>query len=672
MKLIYAYIHKFRNIKQQEIYFTKGYSISYEPKCAFPDSLHIQFTETDNASEIIYRDSKLSDIHIIVGKTGSGKTNIFQMIGMPEDERTRDCDRDDSYFLLYRAADSFVIEPFHIPIDSHIRHDFSFHGSMQRGDEYSWLPRHMKEYMQTLDSMKMYRFSLDSSGHPNHIVQISSPDKLDKDITFIFNGYERYAFSFCPYEEKRFDSVSANTKWQQRINAEYHRTALWDSCVFLKEYIDSFAPDNIKRKAALVIKRENWADTIKQHLDEKLERHDYWTFAGRIQEEGMNRVLEKTIKRHKHVAIRHQFVHDLWTDFALYLRRWISYIDMFPQEIPTENLDASGTVDVYQEFLDYYFEKEQDEYERKTGKRDKNRIDPIIVPDFEKISILKRLEWLAMYIDRRGDGVAHSLLWQIYDDIKDIGNILSKFDNKYFTNDEFILPIEDMYTTDNKELVEQLFERMEQYRPDDVGIFTKELLPYSFAYISSGEYQLAKILGGIQEFCVKLSTNGGHPNIIYLLDEPETYMHPELCRTFISRLASIISERVSESDIQILISTHSPFFLSDILPEQITRLDLDEKGYCIVKNDTDKAYFGANIHTILADGFFLDYTIGEYARFFLQKEITWLKSILNNNMLSAGEKEHLKQLEVIVPYIGDTLIRKSFEALLEMMEVVHD
>lgn len=666
MRLIYIYINKFRNIFNQEIILTDTYDIAYDPTSKFPNALSISKKESASKAALVYKDSLLSNVHMIVGKTGAGKTNFFQLIGMPEDERTRNSEADDSYFLLYETDGAFVVELYNIMIEKSLTLSDN---SEKINNDLSLFPEYIQKYSRSLDSMHCYRFKLNGN-LLSDLEPINSNINLGNDNTYIFNGYERHAFAFCPYEEIRLENNKSNNKWFPRINAEYHKTALWNSCRFLKEYIDSFEKGNLKRKAALVIKCNNWADTIKQHLDDKLKKHDYWTFRENIRQEEIDKVTGKATKNSKRPAIRHQFVHDLWTDFALYLREWISYIQMYPVEIPEENLDSSGTKDVYQESIDYYYEKQFEEQGKTSGKRDKNPIDPTVLPDYKNISILKRIEWLSMWIDRRGDGVPYSLLWQIYGDIKDIGEILDKFDDKYFTNDTFTLPIEEMYTYKNKKLVEDLFERIEQYRPDDTGIFTKELLPYSFSCISSGEYQFAKVMGGIEEYCVKLSVGGygNHPNLIYLLDEPETYMHPELCRTFLYRLDKVLKERTGESDIQIMISTHSPLLLSDVLPNQITRLDLDPMGKCIIKNGTKKAYFGANIHTILADGFFLDYTIGEYSRHYLQDRLNWLKTIIQKNSLTERDRTELNQLKDIVSVIGDDLIRSSFEILLKQTE----
>lgn len=674
MKLIYANIIRYRNIFDQEIYFSNQYRISYDRKKGFPEGLLIRKINPDSIASIVYENSMLNNVHVIVGKTGAGKTNIFQMLGMPEEERTMKPEKNASYFLIYESSDFFVIEPYDIKIDTSVNPHFgSQEENRKRSEELERMPDYIREHMRIYNSMNMYQFTVKDC-HVTEVYPVVRANGLGEDITFIFNGYERHAFPCCPYEETRFESMDSNTIWNPRINAEYHKTTLWNSCRFLKEYIESFDKENIKQRAALVIKCQNWSETIKQHIDEQLKAHDYWTFIDRIKEDEINVLRGKMQSSKRRPAIRYQFVHDLWTDFALYLRKYISYILMYPNEVDEGYEDFSSTKDVFQEARDYWYEKQLEEQRGGNKRSQKNPIDPKVLPDFEDISILKRIEWLSMWIDRRGEGTPYHLLWQIYGDIKDIGEILCKFDDRYFTNDTFTLPIEDMYTQKNKRLVEDLFERIEQYRPDDTGIFSKELLPYRLSCISSGEHQFAKVLGGIEEICVKLSVGqfGNHPNIIYLLDEPETYMHPELCRTFIKRLDTVLKERTGNADIQVLISTHSPLFLSDFLPEQITRLDLDSKGYCKIKNETEKAYFGANIHTILADSFFLDYTIGEYSREYLQEQINWLNTVLGKKNLTYRERQRKEQLSRIVPYIGDTIIRRSFEMLIRQVGEEND
>ena len=354
-------------------------------------------------------------------------------------------------------------------------------------------------------------------------------------------------------------------------------------------------------------------------------------------------------KKKKTLTNKQMFIHDLWTDYAKYLRKWVEKIRNFnAEEEPAEDLDA------YQEFMDYYI-----------GKTRRESIDPTVLPDGEKMSIVRRCIWLAEYIDRAGDGDPHGLLWQIMGDIKDIAGFLEKLDDRYFTVDTCSIPVVDMERPEYRELFDDLFERMEQYRPDDAGIFTECLLPYEFTRLSTGEYQYAKVLGGMEDY-LKLSssgrTNRGLDKII-LMDEPEAYMHPELARQFIARMLKIVEKYQGPSTIQIILSTHSPFMLSDVLPEEITRLTIDrETGNALVKNGSDKEYFGANIHTILADGFFLDYTIGEYSRSFLQSAFSRLEMYGDHG---DADESFLMPMGQLIPHIGDRMIRRAFELQME-------
>lgn len=114
----------------------------------------------------------------------------------------------------------------------------------------------------------------------------------------------------------------------------------------------------------------------------------------------------KPIKQRRYPAIRNQFVHDLWTDYALYLREWIAYIKMYPEDKASQfdigDIVKKGTNRVYKRIL------------AEEKKRSRIRINPKVIPDYEDISILHRIKWLSMYIDLRGDGTPYHLLYQIY------------------------------------------------------------------------------------------------------------------------------------------------------------------------------------------------------------------------------------------------------------------
>ena len=77
MRLIYAHVGNFRNLKDVELHFDGKWH------CEFSDNeLSFRLNERDAVKDAIFGQSILRDLTIIVGETGAGKTNLFQLIGM--------------------------------------------------------------------------------------------------------------------------------------------------------------------------------------------------------------------------------------------------------------------------------------------------------------------------------------------------------------------------------------------------------------------------------------------------------------------------------------------------------------------------------------------------------------------------------------------------------------
>lgn len=610
MKLIYCYIEHFRNIENQDV------SLSDEFDCRYRDSkIFIEKREKNPLMDYIYDNGFMSNLRIIVGKTGSGKTNFLQLIGMDWWNRKGTADGD-AYLLLYKM---------------HNENDF------------------FVEEVGLGNKTRAYCFTYDFDKH--EILKYIPAACDDHEDTYIINAFDRYAFASCPYDNVRQEQMFDNNQFIPRKITQYGKSSVSMECEFLKEYLSHFSEKSIKRRVSFVIGWKNWQNKIQSDLDEKLIKREYWTYKDRAEEQRdknfRNGQYNKPIEYDKKSTPKSRFIHDLMVDFAIYLRKWAELVEY---EFPEKYYPYTGIV------YDLGIE------------------DPRELPDGKKMGILKRIDWLCQYIDYHTDEITSNrgLVWQIGSDIRDLFHLLGKMDDKYFTDTEFTIPVMDI-DVNGKTVMRDVFERMEQYRPDQIGFFTECLLPYHWSYVSSGEYQYAKIWGVLEEYGVrvKMMTQGQkyseaiQPNLILLLDEPENYMHPEMCRTFIRNLNVLLSKRNPNTELQVLISTHSPFMLSDVMASQVIKMDYDENGKCVI-SESKKPYYAANIHSIMADGFFLEYTIGEQARIFLEDKFKLLQRLtcMNRN-LSSSEKEELTMIRSLIPNIGDALIRHCFCMMLE-------
>ena len=133
---------------------------------------------------------------------------------------------------------------------------------------------------------------------------------------------------------------------------------------------------------------------------------------------------------------------------------------------------------------------------------------------------------------------------------------------------------------------------------------------FSLGKMSSGErqmlYSLSYVLYHIKNIqSVKEDENRvAYHNICLIFDEAELYFHPDYQRKFLGMLLESLSwcsiNRVKIHSIQILVVTHSPFVLSDMLVQNSLYLKDGER----VK--VERETFGANYYEMLNKSFFFE------------------------------------------------------------------
>lgn len=133
--------------------------------------------------------------------------------------------------------------------------------------------------------------------------------------------------------------------------------------------------------------------------------------------------------------------------------------------------------------------------------------------------------------------------------------------------------------------------------------------PMLLKELSDGEYQLLHSLG----LCLLFRDT----NSLFLLDEPETHFNPDWRANFISRLRECLP---SEGDVgqEMLITTHSPFLISDSTPEKVLIFTKDEANSEVSISHPDYNTLGASINKITMNTFGKRETIGGHAQALLE------------------------------------------------------
>ena len=173
----------------------------------------------------------------------------------------------------------------------------------------------------------------------------------------------------------------------------------------------------------------------------------------------------------------------------------------------------------------------------------------------------------------------------------------------------------------------------------------------SFFSLSHGERSILLANALIYESIIE----NKNQEILICLDEPDLSLHPEWQKRYINELIKMFSKQ--NKSLHFLITSHSPFILSDLPKENIIFL---EKGKQVYPFDDVKQTFGANIHTLLSHGFFMkDGLMGEFAKSKISKILNFLNG--KNKFIDTP----INQIKPTIEIIGEDFLR---EKLLKMYD----
>lgn len=241
-------------------------------------------------------------------------------------------------------------------------------------------------------------------------------------------------------------------------------------------------------------------------------------------------------------------------------------------------------------------------------------------------------------------------------------HFLDAFDQDIWEEDKFSYEFyEDWLRMDKKNT--SLEATMELMPPP---IFSSEIImkkdkdeaEIPFYKLSSGERQFLFLMSSVIYHVMNIksvpTSRLSYRYINVVLDEVELCFHPEYQRTFLYKLLQSI-ERLhlnTYCGFNIIITTHSPFLLSDIPQSNVLYL---EDGHVV-----DKSYmqnpFAANVNDILRQSFFLkNGFMGEFAKRKILKAI----DDYNKKKLDANEANELVEL------IGEPLLKDRLSEVIK-------
>jgi predicted ATPase/uncharacterized protein YktA (UPF0223 family) len=151
-------------------------------------------------------------------------------------------------------------------------------------------------------------------------------------------------------------------------------------------------------------------------------------------------------------------------------------------------------------------------------------------------------------------------------------------------------------------------------------------------------------------------------DVLVFMDETELYFHPEWQQAFIKLLVDFLPKIYGkERAIQIVLTSHSPFIISDLPNHNVIFLQSKEDGTCEVLPSGSMRSFSANIHHLFKDAFFMGRGLmGSFAEAKINSVINWLNliEVFDEDITKSKKYQEIKRFIEIVdePIIKQQLL----------------
>lgn len=628
-ELIYLYIDNIgRNIKERGIEFGNRYKVSYNKE---KKTINIERKKINNSIDY---GKNIDNLKLLVGRNGCGKSTILDLLGTTRGDRISEFsaylegviyesvqEEEYSWFGLYHLCDNmFAIEGYNPDMIEGLKEEMHLQHIYSVAIKYDFEKNSILEFYPLQDYEYKGR-------------------KANEQLSYLFYQIEP-DISWLTYPKRRFvDDGSGSLFKRQYIEMAGFEAVSYYLYQFAhnKKFIDDLQ-NNIG--VCIDIELKKAANSFDSNNIKKLEED--------------KKLLGKAIYGDK--------------EKILDINR-LDIQKMF--KISLEYSNKECWIIQYLESVLWYVLNEKitpcrESYNPvKEGKNDYK---------YRKKFLLNFLQQI-LEQDMKGDIFNIRISNIDYKIIRGICNGIEKIPDNYFVSDSKIfIEIKNM----DSYFVETFMKAMDlnNIRPlnlidkNDRSILQESLIKTNFRNLSSGEAFYLAFYASLYWGINQMKNYSLGDTCILLLDEPDRCFHPEWSRRFIKNLTETLgSKPFNKFNYQIIITTHSPLLLSDVLKEDIICLNTTEDGNIRV----EKVPYGfmSNINDILLDSFFMEAPYGAWAEKYVNKLIQRINKIsldIKKEQDIGNARREIKKLEKEVEIIGEELIKDSLLKKLNQLK----
>ena len=552
----------------------------------------IKIVKKDASVLTNFLSNKIKSINLIVGKNGCGKTTLFDLLGLMLD------DRYDVFNLDYKDERSGWFALYKCGSTN----EFYVEG-------FNCKLLFLENYIGNEEIKQMYSIHFTYDFITNNIKEISFSGSYEHhDCPFVFYNQEiRNSSLFLQTNPKIID----RDDYSHLINRKYIKNGKLTHLYYLATNNYDFFKEIENESLAIVIRIKN---------------ESYY------EDEG---------------------------NFDLLFNSKVNNDEYLKLEIKDRyryNLLKTEIYDIYHNVI----KKNKEKYDKYLMElKNLEQFDTII----NKVNLICKIT--CKYLDTiNGLGVSFGY----YEFLDEICNKINQLTDKYI-NYSYLIEKSNIFSKINEvceikinlndQFDQNVFNLLELYEmgnngPSLLGDFKKVFKVHLNNNISEGELQLINTYSGIYYAL----TNGykNQKSAIILLDEPDKSFHPMWISSFIDNLVKLVESIDNDMKYQFIISTHSPFMLSDVPKDCITCIDIVDHQRIISKA---KKSFASNYYDIIKDTFFLEDSVGMFAK----RKINEMIEVINNIDNNINE-EKIKRINEMISVIDDNYLKNILHSEL--------